>query len=85
MTIVSAGCVGILQEDATEPADNVEQSASETPPLQTERTAIQTATTEDPANVDSDGDGLSSAREQEPSTDLNDSDTDGDDSRMPLR
>ncbi|GAA5434324.1 MULTISPECIES: binary toxin-like calcium binding domain-containing protein [Haloarcula] len=78
VSIMSAGCAGVLQEDATEPADNVEQSASETPPPQTERTAIQTATTEDPANVDSDGDGLSNAREQELSTDLNYSDTDGD-------
>ena len=78
VAVMFVGCAGVLQEGSTEPADNVTQSASETPPPQAERTAIQTATTVDPANVDSDGDGLSNAREQELSIDLNDSDTDGD-------
>ncbi|QCP89675.1 hypothetical protein [Haloarcula marismortui] len=78
LTVALAGCSGILQEDSTAPADGIEESGTEVPPTQTEQTATQATATPDPADIDSDNDGLSNAREQKLSTDPNNSDTDED-------
>ena len=80
MAVALAGCAGVLQEDSTQSADSTTQNNSEVPSTQTARTTTQpqTATTADPADIDSDNDGLSDAREQALSTEPNNPDTDGD-------